>query len=264
MTRRQMLVVIIINTLLSCAISIAVVLVAFNLGLTRTFTAPTPYVIVASTATPAPPATGTPTPLPMPSMATEVYQVQSGDTFLGIALQLGVDLDVLRALNGSVNPDRLFVGQELLVPLGSLPTATPTVTVEPSPTVATTPTPTPTTTPIVVRALLATTSSVAAPTIVEILAPGVIEEEAVVLGNDTADPLSLLNWSLASADGRRYRLPRFTLAPGGQVVVNTRIGVDDPQNLFWGQTEAAWTLPAVVELLDPSGDLIATLTMRQS
>ena len=115
MTRRQMLVVIIINTLLSCAISIAVVLVAFNLGLTRTFTAPTPYVIVASTATPAPPATGTPTPLPMPSMATEVYQVQSGDTFLGIALQLGVDLDVLRALNGSVNPDRLFVGQELLV-----------------------------------------------------------------------------------------------------------------------------------------------------
>ena len=55
MTRRQMLVVIIINTLLSCAISIAVVLVAFNLGLTRTFTAPTPYVIVASTATPAPP-----------------------------------------------------------------------------------------------------------------------------------------------------------------------------------------------------------------
>lgn len=262
MTRRQMLVVIIVNALLSCAISIAVVLVAFNLGLTRTFAAPTPYVIVAATATPAPPATDTPTPLPLPSMATEVYQVQSGDTFLGIALQLGVDLDVLRALNGGIDPDRLFVGQELLAPLGSLPTATPTLTVEPSPTVATTPTATPTTTPIVVRAMLATTTSVAAPTIVEVLAPGELDGEAVVLGNDTADPLPLRNWSLASADGRRYLLPRFTLAPGGRVTINSRLGVDDPQNLFWGQTEPAWTLPTVVELLDPSGALVATLTMR--
>ena len=259
-----MVAIILINAVLSCIIATAVVWVAFNLGVSQSFSEPTPYVIVASTATPAPPATSTPTPLPVPSMATEVYQVQSGDTFLGIALQLGVDLDVLSALNGQVNPDRLVIGQELLVPLGSLPTATPTVTVEPSPTVATTSTPTPTTTPIVIRAMLATTTSVAAPAIVEILAPGVLEEEAVMLGNDTADPLPLRNWSLASADGRRYLLPRFTLAPGGRVVVNTRIGVDDPQNLFWGQTEPAWTLPTVVELLDPSGALIATLTMRPS
>ncbi|HRX02820.1 MAG: LysM peptidoglycan-binding domain-containing protein [Anaerolineae bacterium] len=262
MTRRQMLAIIVINAVLSCIIATAVVLVAFNFGISKTFTAPTPYVIVASTATPAPPATSTPTALPVPSVATEVYAVQSGDTFLGIALQLGVDLDVLRALNGGVNPDRLFVGQELLVPLGSLPTATPTLTVQASPTAATTPTPTPTTTPIVVRAMLATTTSVAAPTIVEILAPGALEEEAVVLGNDTEEPLQLRNWSLASEDGRRYLLPRFTLAPGGRVAINSRLGVDDPENLFWGQTEPVWTLPTAVMLVNPAGEPVTTLTMR--
>lgn len=262
MTRRQLIAIILINALLSCLISTTVVLVAFNLGGAQRFAQPTPYVIVASTATPAPPATATPTPLPLPSMATETYTVQSGDTFLAIALQLGVDLDVLRALNGGIDPDRLFVGQELLVPLGSLPTATPTLTVEPSPTTATTPTPSPTTTPIVVRAQLALTSSVAAPTIVGILAPGVLEEEAVALANDTAEPLQLRNWSLAAEDGRRFLLPRFTLAPGGQVTIHTRLGIDEPANLFWGQTEPAWTLPTVVTLVDPSGELVATLTMR--
>lgn len=263
MTRRQMVAIILINALLSCIIATTVVLVAFNLGVSRVMEAPTPYVIVASSATPAPPATGTPTPLPMPSVASEVYTVQTGDTFLGIALELGVDLDLLRALNGSIDPDRLFVGQELLVPLGSLPTATPTITVEPSPTAATTPTPTPTTTPIVVRALLAMTSSVPAPAIVEIVAPGVLEEEAVVLGNDTQEPLQLRNWSLASEDGRRYLLPRFALAPGGRVAIHTRMGVDDAQNLFWGQTEEVWSLPTVVTLLSPSGEPVTTLSMRR-
>ena len=78
-----------------------------------------------------PVATATPTITPTPI----VHIVQSGDTLLGIALDYGVDMDALQALNGIANPQSLQVGQELVIPTGEeviadapgllLPTPTP-------------------------------------------------------------------------------------------------------------------------------------------
>lgn len=84
---------------------------------------------MAPIVTPITTATLTVTPTPM------VHVVQSGDTLLGIALDYGVDVDALQAINGIDNPLALQVGQELVIPTGQeeamdapgllLPTPTP-------------------------------------------------------------------------------------------------------------------------------------------
>ncbi|MFQ6101924.1 MAG: LysM peptidoglycan-binding domain-containing protein [Anaerolineae bacterium] len=82
-----------------------------------------PLLPPADTATP----TITPTPI--------IHVVQEGDTLLDIALDYGVDVNALQALNGIENPQALQVGQELIIPTGEeateatsgllLPTPTP-------------------------------------------------------------------------------------------------------------------------------------------
>ena len=44
------------------------------------------------------------------------YQVRSGDTLLGIARRFGVTTDAIVKANSIANPDRLTIGQTLLVP----------------------------------------------------------------------------------------------------------------------------------------------------
>ena len=95
-------------------------------------TAPAPTLhstAMSPLATPVTTATLTVTPTPI------VYVIQSGDTLLGIALDYGVDVDLLQAFNGIANPQSLQVGQELIIPTGEqesaetpsllLPTPTP-------------------------------------------------------------------------------------------------------------------------------------------
>ncbi len=48
--------------------------------------------------------------------AGAVYVVQPGDTFFGIARQFGLTLEVLQAANPTVNPDRIQIGQTLVIP----------------------------------------------------------------------------------------------------------------------------------------------------
>ncbi len=89
------------------------------------------------TATPAPytPApTDTPTVTPTPIF----YEVQAGDTLLGIAHRYGISLAALQEANGIINPRSLQVGQRLVIPREVLyqsegtPVPTPTpVPVEP-------------------------------------------------------------------------------------------------------------------------------------
>jgi hypothetical protein len=59
-----------------------------------------------------------------------VHVVASGDTLLGIALDYGVDLNILREANGNLDPRSLQIGQQLIIPSGASPIsvapATPT------------------------------------------------------------------------------------------------------------------------------------------
>lgn len=44
------------------------------------------------------------------------YTIRRGDTFSRIAARYGIDLNSLKASNKSVNPDRIYVGQRILIP----------------------------------------------------------------------------------------------------------------------------------------------------
>lgn len=76
---------------------------------------------------PAPTPTSSPA-TPEPPPAQTVYVVQRGDTLYRIALRYGVSMwDIVRA-NGITNPNRIYVGQRLVIPTGGppAPTSTPT------------------------------------------------------------------------------------------------------------------------------------------
>jgi LysM repeat protein len=74
---------------------------------------PTPTVTAhAATATPV--ATPQPTPTPTPTPST--YEVQPGDTLLGIAGQFGIDVEALAAANDISDADVIYPGQVLDIP----------------------------------------------------------------------------------------------------------------------------------------------------
>ena len=86
----------------------------------------------APTDTPRPPQpVWLPTRTPAPTPTPVIYVVQKGDTLIGIARQFGVSATVLQTANGIVDPRRLQIGQELLIPPPEqgaapvLPTPTP-------------------------------------------------------------------------------------------------------------------------------------------
>lgn len=271
MTRRQLITIVAINTALALLISVGVVWAGLRLGVLSGRGQPTPYVIVPPTATWTPVVTPTATrPLtPTPTIVTQEYEVQPGDTLLAIALRAGLSLEELMALNEISNADRLLVGQRLRVPLGSLPTATPTLTatleIPPSLTatltttqVVATPAVTAPQAPLTgtIPATTTVTPAPARPVILEVIAPGDPATEAVVLANQGDQPLLLRNWSLLAEDGRRYVFPDFTLSPGAVVRIHTGSGVDTLEDLHWAQAQAAWVAGAAVSLHNQAGQQI--------
>jgi LysM repeat protein len=59
-----------------------------------------------------------PTPVPCPGF---IYTIQPGDTFYLIALRYGTTVDALIRANPGVDPNRLFVGQRICVPVAAPP-----------------------------------------------------------------------------------------------------------------------------------------------
>jgi LysM repeat protein len=53
---------------------------------------------------------------PVTSGGTQVYIVQPGDTLYGIALRFGITVQSIVDANSLPNPDRLDVGQQLIIP----------------------------------------------------------------------------------------------------------------------------------------------------
>lgn len=80
------------------------------IGVSLQTVAPPTAVVQQTTPTPLPPPTATPSPTPV------VYQVVEGDTLLAIALQQGVTVEEILALNPGLNPDFLSIGQVVTLP----------------------------------------------------------------------------------------------------------------------------------------------------
>ncbi|MGQ9593286.1 MAG: FxLYD domain-containing protein [Anaerolineae bacterium] len=97
---------------------------------------PTPLAAITrpATATPAP-LTPLPTATPTITPTPVLYVVQKGDNLLAIARRYGVTLQALQEANGILDPRRLQIGQELIIPVGEAALAEP-------------PTPTPTPVPV--------------------------------------------------------------------------------------------------------------------
>lgn len=58
------------------------------------------------------------------ALHSRAYVVQAGDTLGGIAKSLGVPLDVILQANSIADPNRIYVGQELVIPSQSSPAGT--------------------------------------------------------------------------------------------------------------------------------------------
>lgn len=92
------------------------------------------------TATPTPSPTLTPSPSPTPGRTTDVvvYRARPGDTFSGIAVQAGIDLGEMLALNELTESSIIRVGQAIKLPPGALaPEHWPVPTPRPLPTFTT-------------------------------------------------------------------------------------------------------------------------------
>jgi LysM repeat protein len=90
------------------ALAVAVTLVACAEQSAQPTLAPAPTLVVV-TATPGPP------PVPTPGQQQR-YVVREGDTLSGIAARFGVSEDAIKELNPLSDPNRLLVGQELIIP----------------------------------------------------------------------------------------------------------------------------------------------------
>ncbi len=76
----------------------------------------------------------TPTPTPEPLSGLINYPVERGDTIQAIAIRFHVDPAVILANNDIPDPNRLQVGQVLIIPVGTFtPTPTPAITATPTP-----------------------------------------------------------------------------------------------------------------------------------
>jgi LysM repeat protein len=196
-----------------------------------------------------PPAGETAAAGPTPTL----YIVKAGDNLGRIAELYDVTVDAIMAANGMTDPNVLFVGQTLLIPVeGYVP---PTATASdpgPLPTnIAEPPRPTATRDPDQPLPSLA---------IREVAGAGDLDQEALVIVNE-GGPVDLLGWSLRDETGRLYVFPSLVLFQDGAVSVHTRPGTDSVTDLYWGQTSPVWSSGKSVLLSDEGGNLHTRYTV---
>ncbi len=91
-----------------------------------------------------------------------------------------------------------------------------------------------------------------------VIAPGSIASEVVILKRKGSGELPLTNWKLQDADGNSYTFPSLTLYEGGGVFIHSAAGVNTVIDLFWNQSEAVWQEGETVTLIDSLGNIQAT------
>ncbi len=158
----------------------------------------------------------------------EVYVVKGGDSLVAIAVRYGVTVDELVEANSLANPDYVFSGQRLLIPVSGGNGSGPTPTV-------------------VIREGVEISG---------IAGAGDLATESAQIVNDSDQAFSMEGWQLTKTDGPVYTFGNVPLFPGGSVRVNTRAGEDSSIELYWGQSEAQWNSGDVAQLLNERGSIV--------
>jgi LysM repeat protein len=262
MTRKQVVLIIAVNAVISAAISIVVALLVVRPSEVVSIATPT-SIATATEALALEPSTPTPDVL--------LHFVASGDTISGLAFRYDVPEEDIIEVNRLANPNFLQVGMELIIPVGGLPDVTATFT--PAPTATDTPIPFDPPSANMTATAAAEAGATATPLpsplpsageleieVREVLGAGQIGEERVVILNVGERLADMQDWTLSDADGNVYRFSNYRLWAGGSVTVHSGSGVDGSpsSNFYWGMAEAIWTVGEVVTLKDADGNLIAT------
>jgi LysM repeat protein len=74
--------------------------------------------------------TPTPSPEPQPTATLTIelltHTIENGDNLIGIAEQYGVTAQAIVVANNLANPDLIYIGQTLIIPLPTQPSPSPT------------------------------------------------------------------------------------------------------------------------------------------
>ena len=298
MTKRQTVFIIVVNAVISLVISLSVSLIMlyfFLLSLEVVEVPVGPGAPAQAGSTALPPQAALVTPSPKPT--TTIYIVQAGDSLSGIAFQFDVPVEDIMRANGLTDADLLFVGQELIIPIGGLPetpafTPIPTPTETPipfepptplstdtplaaQPTPSGTPLPSPET-PALSPALSEVEGEAEGPTlsptkeptptifakpvdveITEIVGSGSIAEEMVIITN-RGQPVNLEGWTLSDRHDNVYTFPGILLwSNNASVRVHTSLGENTATDLYWKLNGAIWEAGDKATLADKNGKIIA-------
>lgn len=183
-----------------------------------------------------------------------IHTVQAGETLGRISQMYDVPMDDIVAANDIIDVNSLAVGQELMIPIGGLPSPTATPTAEPTTEAIQTPAPEPTE---------ALDEGEAVVEITEVIGVGDLTAEAVRISNAGDRPLMLRGWELTDEDGHVYAFVDVTLYGGSEagspsILVHTEAGQNGPSDLYWGLETEVWESGETVTLRDAEGTVQAT------
>jgi LysM repeat protein len=187
-------------------------------------------------------------PEPEATTGPMIHTVRAGDTLGSISRFYDVPLADIVEVNSLVNPNVLNVGQQLIIPVGGIPTPTPE--------------PTPTATISVLPSPIATEpwdEGNVEITISEVIGAGRLTEEAIAIANLGSRPLALLGWKVLNELGHVYTFGQVTLfGEGAAILLHTEAGRDGPSDLYWGLDQPVWRPGDTVRLIDSEGTIQAT------
>jgi LysM repeat protein len=282
MTKRQTVFIIVVNAAISLVISLSISLIMLYVFLRSLEVVEVPVgpgAPAQADSTALPPQAAAIIPSPKPTKTT--YIVQAGDSLSGIAFQFDVPVEDIMRANGLTDADLLFVGQELIIPIGGLP-ETPAFTPVPTPTetpipfepptplstdtpLTAQPTPSGTPLPLSETPTLSPTQG-ATPTIfakpvdveiTEIVGSGDIAEEMVIITN-RGQPVNLEGWTLSDRHDNVYTFPGILLwSNNASVRVHTGLGENTATDLYWKLNKAIWEAGDKATLADKNGKIIS-------
>ncbi len=193
---------------------------------------------------------GAPSETPIPLQA---YIVQTGDILSKIAIQFHVSVDDILRANNLSDPNNIYVGQKLLIPVVPLPTETPAAppteipTITPLPSRTATPTATPTTDTSPPRLVIES-----------IQGAGILDSELVKIVHTGGGQAVLESWRLENGRGDVFTFPRLSLFPGAVVFIHSNKGNNSATDLYWNSPHTVWKSGDTAVLRDQRGNEIAS------